>query len=222
MHVCAFLRHSEGLALGIVILLFLKAVVTQATLVIDGNLHGEGQLLNQNRAVEGTTDTQVDQSLFCNRSSSFSCKPYFKAKTGRLAHNSPLYAGEAICQHQYMFGVTNDGVFQWKDCATNKTKVFYNSSVDDVYFVMMPDASWNIYENGRLKWKEECNLDVQFYPQCLSHVHLDCPYIHLRKRGHIVLNFIDDDGIWEAFGAEQLYDSVDKHGMWKTYHSYAN
>lgn len=223
MHICnMFLRHSERLALGIVLLMFLEAVVAQESLDIDSDLRGEGHLLNRNRKVEKTLGAQLDPSLFCDQSSSFSCKPYFKHSTDRLGHKKPLYAGEAICHHQYMFGVTIDGAFQWQDCSTNTTKIFYKSSADDVYFVMKPDASWNVYENGQLKWKEECHLDVHFYPQCLSHVGLDCPYIHLRKSGRIVLNFIDENGSWEALSASQLYDSVDKDEMWKAHQSDGN
>ena len=48
----------------------------------------------------------------------------------RLGHFARLYAGNAVCNDLYRFGLTQSGVFQFEDCSTGQVQVFYDGSND--------------------------------------------------------------------------------------------
>lgn len=142
------------------------------------------------------------------------CDTYYDCKTDRISHLVPLYHGQAICNHNYMMGLTLDGILQWQDCTSNETHVFYhrnatNSTIS--YFMMKPDASWNVFnhENQTL-FTAECKHEVHVYPTCLSHPVMDCPYLHLHRDGAVVLNWIDDDGEWMDRNIHRVYPDLVK------------
>jgi len=158
------------------------------------------------------------------------CSELYDCQTDRIGHESRLYPGQAICSRkdQFAFGLSLEGIFQWHDCFSDETALFFNgtayldgssSSSSDLYFVMAVDASFGIYHRnnktddttttGSLVWKSECQKHVTFFAKCLApRPVLDCPYLHLHSGGDVVLNWIDGDGVWQDRNIQRVYPEL--------------
>ena len=163
---------------------------------------------------------QPSAPLTSAKTSDVSCDRYYECLGDRLGNTNPIYPGQAICSkggsdHRFMIGLTPDeGIFHWRDCATNETLVYYNGTGLDLYFVLNDDASWNVMRTNAnidtIQWREESlHQSIQNYPHCLNNPLLDCPYLHLRKSGVIVLNFIDPISGWIAENIRHAYPNLD-------------
>lgn len=142
----------------------------------------------------------------------YECSPLNKKrKTERLGHNTPLYKGQAICNHDQRLGISHEGVFQLHDCLSDTVQVFFNASswvsspTSMLYFEMSEAATFQIWVRSNKTDEEEndpvviweeptVRTTMQVTPQCLSPPLLDCPYLHLRKGGMlVVLNWINSE-----------------------------
>jgi len=107
------------------------------------------------------------------------------------------------------FGLSSEGLLQWQDCFSGETVVFSNATGTDLSFVLLEDASFNIFQNEAVVWKSECKKEVTFFPRCLSSpVVLACPYLHLHSSGGVVLNFVDSQDNWRSRNIEQVYPQI--------------
>lgn len=82
-------------------------------------------------AQEQTAETlgKDDESLGATEVKPHSCNDLYTCQTDhpdRLGHNVALFAGKAICNAKYRFGVTQDGVLQWHNCDSNERNVVYD------------------------------------------------------------------------------------------------
>jgi hypothetical protein len=144
----------------------------------------------------------------------------YDCQTDRLGHKTPLFTGQALCNHQYRFGLTHEGVFQWHDCDTHQTHVFYTPTTTTTtttnnqvsYFEMQEDAAFQLYSyDNQVVWKKASTRQpkIHFSAHCLSRPLLDCPYLHLHKSGDVVLNWIDDNnGKWVDRNIKRCYNDL--------------
>ena len=89
-----------------------------------------------------------------------------------------------------------------------------------VYFQMTPQATWQILQNtsttttnnnknGRpnniILWQHEVQNQNQIVQPsaCLSNPKLDCPYIHFRRHGDVIMNYIGNQG-WVACKSKKI------------------
>lgn len=123
------------------------------------------------------------------------CDRLYDCQTDRIGHESPLCPGQAICSthrdHQYAFGLSADGVFQWQDCLSGETVVFYNgtaaadasagggttadSSSCDLHFVMAVNASFQIFQQTTTTHNDDSDHDQKrllllWQSDCKKHV----------------------------------------------------
>jgi hypothetical protein len=168
----------------------------------------------QNQAEKQDSSTKATSAADTQQPET-SCHTEFECQTDRISHNRPLYVGQAICatKYPYAVGLAAEGILQWTNCDSGETHVIARASKNPsgttrngmYYFMLLDDASWNLYDetSGQLLWKKECLKPVKLYPHCLSHPDLNCPYLHLHNDGVIVLNWIDEDGVWIARDARR-------------------
>lgn len=131
--------------------------------------------------------------------------------------NFRLGVGKAICRENFMFGFTTMGVFQWKNCDTNETRVMFDGShgggmYPDMFFELKENASLNIYNGDELLWQRNCTQKVSLTRECLNDPLLDCPYLVLhRGGGDVVLNFVDDNTTdWVDRKIKRVYHNLYK------------
>ncbi|KAL3942713.1 MAG: hypothetical protein SGBAC_003158 [Bacillariaceae sp.] len=131
----------------------------------------------------------------------------YECKTDRLANEVPLYAGEALCNRQYRFGMSVDGDFLVHNCETNVKQVFYSFKNDKKKAKQVPKIYFKLKEDGKFRvvtkddGKNEKTILFEHLPkrkvsaqkQCLDKPALPCPYLHLRETGLVVLNWIDQE-----------------------------
>ena len=137
------------------------------------------------------------------------CEEQYNCTSDRLAQNVPMRVGQAICSRggQFMFGMDN-GSLIWKDCFTGETKNYFRNGSKDDYFVIDEFAKFTVHSNGgKVNWERSCNAEVTRTEMCLSKPALDCPYLHIhKKRGIVVLNYIDNWGNWISKNANKMYE----------------
>lgn len=132
----------------------------------------------------------------------------YKCKSDRLGNETPLFAGEAMCNKQYRFGMTEDGDFLVHDCESNVKQVFYSSpynkgdkkdeKVPTIYFKLKENGVFRVISEDEQKektvmYEHKPKRTVYKTEQCLEKPALGCPYLHLRKTGQVVINWIDED-----------------------------
>jgi hypothetical protein len=134
----------------------------------------------------------------------------YDCQTDRLGHKHPIYVGQALCNAQYRFGLTSEGVFQWQDFISDETHVLYSGGEGKVdYFEITETGVLQLFSRDEdLVWEKESNRDIHATKECLHNPLLDCPYLHLHKSGDVVLNWIDDEGKWLARNIKRCYKDL--------------
>ncbi|CAJ1948445.1 unnamed protein product [Cylindrotheca closterium] len=145
----------------------------------------------------------------------------YECKTDRLANEINLYAGEALCNHQYRFGMTQGGDFVAHDCDSNVKQVFYKNNKGDkikkgekVYFKLKEDGTMRVVSKEADKektilYEQKPKRKVYSQAQCLEKPALPCPYLHLRETGLVVLNWIDQEtNDWMDRYVDRIYPEL--------------
>jgi hypothetical protein len=180
-----------------------------------------------------TSTTSSANTIPAPSSSSSSCDYDYDCQTDhtdRLGHKTPLYSGQAICNHEYRFGLLarDDGTnttttLQWQNCESGKIAVLYSYSTnkkqkqeDDVYFELQEDATFQLRSgsgsgSNEVLWEKPSTYKIHATHECLHNPILDCPYLHLHKSGDVVLNWInsDNNGAWMARNIKRSYKDFD-------------
>jgi hypothetical protein len=157
-------------------------------------------------ATEQPLPTPPDQS-----STSSMCAATHNCLTDRLGNNQyPIHQGEGLCNNEFYFGWSTDGKLIWRDCQKDVTNVIFDGSAgfagSNYYFLLLDDASYNVYNNDQLIWTKHCLRKAELVPKCLSRPQLDCPYLHLHENGDLVLNSIDQPAhSWKARLSQDVY-----------------
>lgn len=143
----------------------------------------------------------------------------------RLGHNAPLYKGQALCNSDqelfpgvlFQFGLTHSGALVWQNCSStnpasdSRVEVLYNNTSlsrfpwNEAWFQMTSDATWQIRisDGASVVWEHKIqNQDTEKPIQattCLTNQPvMQCPYIHFRRHGDIIMNFRGLLGNWIA------------------------
>lgn len=128
-------------------------------------------------------------------------------QTDRMGHETPLFAGQALCNHQFRFGITPRGSFEWYDCAQQVTRVIYKNRTIS-YFSMSSAGVFRVMDlNNQTIWQKKPKMNISYTKQCLSRPLLDCPYLHLHRDGVLVLNSIEN-GQWSDRNVERAFDGL--------------
>lgn len=148
-----------------------------------------------------------------NKYKSASCN--YECQTDRLGHEMPLYPGQALCYQQQRFGLTTSGDFVIHDCETNEKKVFWSASKvsSSMHFEMKKDGRFQIIlskqQEDEVLFEHKPKRIVSYSKECLSKPKLDCPYLHLRKNGMVVLNWEDKvTGEWMDRDMQRIYPNL--------------
>jgi hypothetical protein len=144
----------------------------------------------------------------------------YDCQTDRLGHMTPLYSGQAICNHEYRFGLSSrDGTtsLRWHNCDSGDIVALYSTNKkqeDTVYFELQEDATFQIRSGSKeILWEKPSTRKIHATPECLQDPDLDCPYLHLHKHGNVVLNWINDDnGEWMDRNIQRCYKDFDVLG----------
>ena len=133
----------------------------------------------------------------------------------------------------FQFGLTYQGALVWQNCSSldpteSRRLILHNASAEDasiaslptdkVWFQMTEDATWQIQvasqsDNSELSvdtvWEhavQNQNQVVQASPRCLGgRPVLDCPYIHFRRHGDVIMNYIAaGTGAWVACKSRKI------------------
>lgn len=156
-----------------------------------------------------TTEPQpppTDQSTISSM-----CAATHNCITDRLGNNQyPIQQGQGLCNREFYFGWSADGKLIWRDCQKDETKVIFDGSAafagSNYSFLLLDDASYNVYNDGQLTWTKHCLRKAQLVPKCLGRPQLDCPYLHLHENGDLVLNSIDQpEHSWKARLSQDVY-----------------
>jgi hypothetical protein len=134
----------------------------------------------------------------------------YDCQTDRLGHKRSIYVGQALCNAQYRFGLTSEGVFQWQDFVSDETHVLYSGDYGKVeYFEITETGILQLFSSDEdVVWEKESNRNIHASKECLHNPLLDCPYLHLHKSGDVVLNWIDDEGKWLARNIKRCYKDL--------------
>ena len=137
----------------------------------------------------------------------------YDCQTDRGGHNTLFSKGQALCNHQYRFGLNQEGVFQWQDCDTNEIRVVYNATGAARAMQMTDKGTFEVYSDAAgssLIWSKPSNRFIEVTKECLHpHPTLDCPYLHLHKSGDVVLNWIDKEkNQWMARNILRCYEDL--------------
>lgn len=183
---------------------------TQSQEDMDGTVNGGESSIESMESLSSPTEDGASNE----------CHLLYECQTDRMGHESPLYAGQGLCNDQFRFGITPDGIFQWHDCETNVKKVVYNSddtmennnstNADVFYFSMSPEGTLRLYDDSdQIIWQKESKLTITVTEQCLHRPLLDCPYLHLHKSGDVVLNSVNArTGSWSDRKIERAFDNL--------------
>lgn len=169
-------------------------------------------------------DEILSQENICN--ALYSCQ---KEHPERLAYGVPLFAGQAICNAHYRFGVTVAGVLQWHDCKTGEHRPILDPSAQEHNLLWEENDSlfFRMTENGTLQmlttrhnnnqedhdtvvyWEKVPTLAITPSRKCIKEHLMNCPYLHLHKGGgDVVLNSIDEEGEWSDRKIQKIYDDL--------------
>lgn len=137
----------------------------------------------------------------------------YECKTERIGHNSPIYSGQAICKNQHRFGLNQNGDFLLHDCEADKQEILWErngvSSASAINFQMKKDGVFQISNKSKVLWETEPKRKIYYSEQCLDKPKLDCPYLHLRKSGMLVVNWIDGEtGEWMDRPMKRIYTEL--------------
>lgn len=139
-----------------------------------------------------------------------SAECHYECKTDRLGHKMPLYPGQALCNQPQRFGLAESGDFLLHDCETGEKKVFWSAASGNhshIHFEMKKDGRFQIIsEQDKVLFQEQPKRTISYSKQCLDDPTMDCPYLHLRKSGMVVVNWQDEDtGEWMDRDMEKTY-----------------
>jgi len=141
------------------------------------------------------------------------CDPSITCQTDRWGHHERLRVGQSLCADDYRFGVVNSSLV-WQDCNTTQTLVLQSVALSDpsrLEFAMTEHGVFELWNADEQLWELESKFTSMIQPtsQCLNgRVVMDCPYLHLRKRGgNIVLNWQGVDG-WKDRKVHESYPGL--------------
>lgn len=140
----------------------------------------------------------------------------YTCRTDRLPQESPLYAGQVLCNEKMRFGMTESNDLFIQDCQADVQTILWsakeaNLAADQlpVHFEMKKNGYFQIISDpsGKVVFESRPKSDVTYHELCLSHKpKLDCPYLHLHKDGVLVLNWIQEDPHkWKAENVQRRY-----------------
>jgi len=155
------------------------------------------------------------------------CDASIQCMTDRWENSLPLASGQSMCNDEWRFGVVRlelgKGALVWQDCVTTETLFLQNvtniptTNNDDLAFQMTVHGVFQILGGSSAKndwtplWELESiyTPDIQLFERCLNNNPImNCPYLHLRKRGgNIVLNYISSSG-WQARKVHKSYPDL--------------
>ncbi|KAL3933984.1 MAG: hypothetical protein SGBAC_010165 [Bacillariaceae sp.] len=158
----------------------------------DGDEKGDTNVVDLNAYNPGRDGVE-----FISPSCNYTCR------TDRLPHESALYPGQVLCSQMHRFGMTEAGDFVLQDCQLNKQTIFWSaqeaqlkSDQYPIHFEMQKNGYFQIISDpsGKVLFEQHPKRNVTYHHMCLHEKpKLDCPYLHLRGSGMVVLNWIDDD-----------------------------
>jgi hypothetical protein len=139
----------------------------------------------------------------------------YECQTDRMGHEVPLFPGQAICNQQFRFGLTHEGIFQWEDCDTDNVIELFDPSSKQVsqpvQMRLLPNATIEVTGAvaSTVYWSRESKREYMQVTPCLSRPHFDCPYLHMHKPGNVVFNYIDSvTGKWIDRNIQRVYDDI--------------
>ena len=133
--------------------------------------------------------------------------PFVCTGDDRLNHEEPLYSGQVLCStnQKYVFGMHSDGRFIKRDVIdpNGKNDIFYTGQPGD-WFILHSNGDIEIYNlQNELQWMREANFNMTF-ATCLTEY--ACPYMHLHDDGVLVLNWKNENGIWQVNTIKSAYN----------------
>eukprot|EP00980_Cylindrotheca_fusiformis_P028818 scaffold22652_cov153-Cylindrotheca_fusiformis.AAC.1 len=140
----------------------------------------------------------------------------YECLTDRLGNKKAILPGQALCNRQHRFGLSDTGDFLVHDCKSDEKIVFWNASdsssvssstVKSVRFEMKKDGLFQIRRKEKVLAEFHPKRTISFSKKCLSHHPvMDCPYLHLRSSGMVVVNWEDDEtGKWMDRDMKRIY-----------------
>jgi hypothetical protein len=163
----------------------------------------------------GNNDTSATEFFHCTES--------FECLTDRIGHFQWIQQGEALCNDRHRFGVTTSGELIKETCGgvsanTNRTShiLMFNPEAhgfrmtDHGHFqlVLSTHGRPNIDNSSNLLQDAAPTISIEPTGQCLSQPELECPYLHLRKSGDLVLNSINTDGSWSDRKVRKIFPDL--------------
>ena len=153
--------------------------------------------------VRSPTTSSTPAPTFCVQEHFEGCQ------TDRMGHETPLMAGQALCNHQYRFGVSKSGIFQWYDCALEKTRIIHRNRTISYFSMSSAGVFQLLNDKDQVIWQKAPKMKITVYKECLHNPLLDCPYLHLHRDGVLVLNSVDNTtGQWSDRNAEKAFENL--------------
>jgi hypothetical protein len=163
----------------------------------------------------GGGNNDASASIFLTCSGSFECL------TDRIGHFQWIQQGQALCNDRRRFGLTTRGELVKETCGdalTNLTTdvLMSNSNAqgfrmtDHGHFQLVLSTEGAPYADNISNLLQDAAPSIRIEPtgQCLSQPKLECPYLHLRKSGDLVLNSINTDGSWSDRKVSKIFPDL--------------
>jgi hypothetical protein len=205
-------RTKKGFVALFTVLMLLSVVMVLVTMgAAEGSIEYSLKQEQKENAIE-----EVERDYEDKKKTSSTCDYVCQTQTPqaeRLGNNMPLYAGQAMCKNEQRFGLNQNGDLVSHDCETDKQEILWErkkiSSPSSISFLMKDDGFFQIYSKSTVIWESKPKRTVYNSSKCLNKPQLDCPYLHLRKTGMVVLNWIDQDtGEWMDRDMKRIYTEI--------------
>lgn len=208
-----FLRDSQGssksslLRNAVILIVVLLAISLAATGVFGSTAGFQSSPKQEAKANEGGRDNnKVDLTIKNPERDGFqynspSCE--YTCQTDKLPHESPLYAGQVLCNQKMRFGLTKSNDLFIQDCEANVQTILWSAKEANlapnqlpVHFEMKKNGYFEIISDpsGKVLFESRPKADITYHEMCLHRKpKLDCPYLSLHKEGVLILNWIQED-----------------------------
>jgi hypothetical protein len=160
--------------------------------------------------VEDQPPVAPDNGCIDDESSTSSNLESFDCLTDRIGHFKWIERGQALCNDNQFFGLTLSGelIKATTSCGNTTERVVLHDDLlaeafqmtDHGHFMLVKDLvtikEKNSTTPSKILWEAEPTIKINPTGICLSQLQIECPYLHLRKSGDLVLNSINEDGSW--------------------------
>jgi len=147
----------------------------------------------------------------------------YTCRTDKLPHESPLYAGQVLCNQKMRFGMTKSNDLFIQDCQANIVTTLWSAKSANlapnqlpVHFEMKKNGYFQIISDpsGKVVFESRPKADVTYHEMCLHRKpKLDCPYLSLHKEGVLVLNWVQEDPAeYKAVNVQHNFDDFNPNG----------